>query len=46
VVLAPLRTTVEPGRFEELWAEGSSLEPDAALELALATAGKLAERDA
>jgi predicted ATPase/class 3 adenylate cyclase len=45
-LLVPLRTTLEPGRFDELWAEGSSLEPDAALQLALATAEQLSRVDA
>ena len=41
-LLAPLRTTVEPGRFDELWAEGAALEPDAAMQTALAAAQELA----
>ncbi|HEU0336205.1 MAG TPA: adenylate/guanylate cyclase domain-containing protein [Gaiellaceae bacterium] len=45
-LLAPLRTTVEPGRFDELWAEGASLEPDAALQTALAIAEELAAANA
>jgi tetratricopeptide (TPR) repeat protein len=45
-LLAPLRTTVEPGRFDELWAEGVSLAPDVALQTALAPAEELAAANA
>jgi predicted ATPase/class 3 adenylate cyclase len=45
-LLTPLRTTADPRRFDELWAEGSTLEPEAALGLALATAEELAAANA